>query len=43
VESIGTFLLDRFEGPWPRLKGFWELTKPRMNVVVLVTTVAGYW
>jgi protoheme IX farnesyltransferase len=26
-----------------RMKDFWELTKPRMNFLVLVTTMAGYY
>jgi protoheme IX farnesyltransferase len=43
VQSIGTILLDKSEGSWTKLKDFRDLTKPRMNVVVLVTTVAGYY
>jgi protoheme IX farnesyltransferase len=30
-------------GPWARLKDFYDLTKPRMNAVVIVTTLAGYY
>jgi heme o synthase len=43
METIAAIRLDTSEGSWPRLKDFWDLTKPRMNVVVLVTTVAGYY
>jgi heme o synthase len=46
METIATIRLDTpqsSEGSWTRLKDFWDLTKPRMNVVVLVTTAAGYY
>jgi protoheme IX farnesyltransferase len=43
METIGTILLDSSESSWTRLKDFWDLTKPRMNVVVMITTVAGYY
>jgi protoheme IX farnesyltransferase len=46
METIATIRLDTSEGAggaWTRLKDFWDLAKPRMNVVVLVTTVAGYY
>jgi heme O synthase-like polyprenyltransferase len=43
METIATIRLDTSEGSWTRLKDFWDLTKPRMNVVILVTTVAGYY
>jgi protoheme IX farnesyltransferase len=43
MEPIAIIALDTPEGSWTRLKDFWGLTKPRMNVVVLVTTVAGYY
>src|SRR5882672_5973503 len=31
------------QSSWTRLKDFWDLTKPRMNVVVVVTTLAGFY
>ena len=47
METIATTIrLDTSEGAEfsrTRLKDFWDLTKPRMNVVVLLTTVAGYY
>jgi heme o synthase len=45
VETTGTIALGRcrFESARTRLKDWWDLTKPRMNVVVLATTVAGYY
>src|SRR5213078_4324700 len=43
METTGTFTLDRSESLRARLKDFYDLTKPRMNVVVLATTLAGYY
>ena len=43
METIGTIALERSESSRARLKDFWDLTKPRMNVVVVVTTMAGYY
>jgi protoheme IX farnesyltransferase len=42
VETNGTITLDRSARSSTRLRDFWDLTKPRMNVVVVVTTLAGY-
>jgi protoheme IX farnesyltransferase len=42
VETNGTIKLDRSAWSSTRLRDFWDLTKPRMNVVVVVTTLAGY-
>lgn len=42
MESIGTIAFARGESCRTRLKDPWDLTKPRMNVVVIVTTLAGY-
>ena len=42
METIGTIGLVRCESCRTRLKDLWDLTKPRMNVVVIVTTFAGY-
>jgi heme o synthase len=39
----GTIALASSESSWTRLKDFWELTKPRMNVVVVFTTLAGFY
>jgi protoheme IX farnesyltransferase len=41
VETIRTIALERSARSHTRLKEFWDLTKPRMNMVVVVTTVAG--
>ena len=43
METIAIISLDTSQSSRTRLKDFWDLTKPRMNVVVLVTTVAGYY
>lgn len=43
METIGTITLERPESSRARLKDFWDLTKPRMNVVVVVTTMVGYF
>ena len=43
MEAFGTITLERSESSRTRLKEFWDLTKPRMNVVVVVTTLAGYY
>jgi heme O synthase-like polyprenyltransferase len=43
VETISTIALERSVSSRTRLKEFWDLTKPRMNMVVVVTTVAGYY
>jgi protoheme IX farnesyltransferase len=45
VNTTGTVASDRSEGDssWARLKDFYDLTKPRMNAVVIVTTLAGYY
>jgi len=48
VDTTATIALDRSESDTSessstRLKDFWDLTKPRMNVVVLLTTLAGYY
>src|SRR5436190_23838738 len=43
METIGTIAFEIPESSSTRLKDFWDLTKPRMNVVVLLTTVAGYY
>jgi protoheme IX farnesyltransferase len=43
VETLGTIALEGSESSRTRLKDFWDLTKPRMNVVVVVTTLAGYY
>ena len=43
MEPIAIIPLDTPEISQTRLKDFWDLTKPRMNVVVLLTTVAGYY
>jgi protoheme IX farnesyltransferase len=43
VETISTIALERSASSRTRLKEFWDLTKPRMNMVVVVTTVAGYY
>src|SRR4051794_20174672 len=45
METIATIPLDTSDvsgRAWIRPKDFLDLTKPRMNAVVLVTTVAGY-
>ena len=43
MDSTGTITLSTSEGSSARLKDLWALTKPRMNVVVVVTTLAGYY
>ena len=43
METIGTIALERSGTSHTRLKDFSDLTKPRMNVVVVVTTLAGYY
>src|SRR4051812_1231887 len=43
VQTSGIIELVRFESSRTRLKDWWDLTKPRMNVVILVTTLAGYY
>ncbi|HEV8291924.1 MAG TPA: UbiA family prenyltransferase, partial [Tepidisphaeraceae bacterium] len=43
MEMSGTIALATFENSWTRLKDFWDLTKPRMNVVVAVTTLSGFY
>lgn len=43
METLGTIALERSGSSRARLKDFWDLTKPRMNVVVVVTTLAGYY
>src|SRR3954464_3187848 len=43
MEPIAVIPLDTPQSSRTRLKDFWDLTKPRMNVVVLLTTVAGYY
>src|SRR5690242_10177649 len=45
METTCIIALDRTEAAVSptRLKDFYDLTKPRMNVVVLLTTVAGYY
>ena len=45
METIAIIPLDTSQSSTggTRLKDFWDLTKPRMNVVVLLTTVAGYY
>src|SRR5215471_12525854 len=45
VETTITIPMDRSESesPGTRLKDFYDLTKPRMNAVVIVTTLAGYY
>ena len=43
MQSTGTITLGKLESSRTRLKGFLELTKPRMNVVVVMTTLAGYY
>jgi protoheme IX farnesyltransferase len=43
MEMSGTIALASSENCWTRLKDFWDLTKPRMNVVVAVTTLAGFY
>jgi protoheme IX farnesyltransferase len=39
---IGTIPLGRPDGLWTRFKDFRDLTKPRLNAVVVVTTLVGY-
>jgi protoheme IX farnesyltransferase len=43
METIAIIPLDTRESARSRLKDFYELTKPRMNVVVIATTLAGYY
>src|SRR3954470_4452407 len=43
METIGTIAFEMPGSSSTRLKDFWDLTKPRMNVVVLATTLAGYY
>ena len=42
METNRTITLNRSAGFSTRLSDFWDLTKPRMNAVVVVTTLAGY-
>src|SRR5260221_6009741 len=42
METNGTITLDRSARSSTRFRDFGGLTKPRMNVVVVVTTLAGY-
>ena len=42
METNATIMLDRSARTATRLRDFRDLTKPRMNVVVVVTTLAGY-
>src|SRR5260221_3106508 len=42
METNGTITLDRSARSSTRFRDFRDLTKPRMNVVVVVTTLAGY-
>lgn len=43
METIGTFALGNPGTAQMRLKDLWDLTKPRMNLVVVVTTLTGYF
>src|SRR4051794_32828100 len=43
MQMTGTIALDSSERPRSWLWDLWELSKPRMNVVVLLTTLAGYY
>jgi hypothetical protein len=43
VDTISTIAWERSASSRTRLKDFWDLTKPRMNMVVVMTTVAGYY
>ena len=43
METMGTIALKRSETSRTRLKDLWDLTKPRMNMVVVVTTLGGYY
>ena len=43
METTATITLANSETSRTRLKAFLELTKPRMNIVVVMTTLAGYY
>ena len=43
MEMSATIVLASCHNSWTRLKDFWDLTKPRMNVVVAATTLAGFY